>query len=122
MKNKMIGKVTLTVLFDTDMDVEEILIKFQEDNFIAGKANFVISDGSENEMDILDIENGIIHSFMIDGEETVEDQIVVKKQEVTKPVVNLVTKIPSWYLISNLPNYWYVYNNTFSIRLQLDLH
>lgn len=95
MKNKMIGKVTLTVLFDTDMDVEEILIKFQEDNFIAGKANFVISDGSENEMDILDIENGIIHSFMIDGEETVEDQIVVKKQEVTKPVVNLVTKIPS---------------------------
>lgn len=95
MKNTMVGKVTLTVLFDTDMDIEEFLTKFTEDNFVGGKAKFVISDGSEHEMDICNVEDGIIDSFMIDGEETVEDQIVVKKQEVTKPVVNLVTKISS---------------------------
>jgi hypothetical protein len=92
MKNTMVGKVTLTVLFNTDMDVKEFIAKFQEDNFVGGKAKFVISDGNEHEMDICDVENGVIHSFMIDGEEVVDDQIVVTKQTVTKPE-NLVTKI-----------------------------
>lgn len=97
MRNKMLAKISLCVLYDTDMSIEEILLKLQAGNIVGGKLNFVVSDGSEHCMDIVDKEDGTILSFVVDGEETIEEPIVrknivsLKKIKVTQSV-NSATK------------------------------
>lgn len=94
--NEVQGSATFHVLYKTDMNMEEFIHKFHEDNMIDQKVVVTLSDGSVHTFQVYDYISGIVHSFIENGEEMVEEDFKMKnvveiKEKVTK--LDSVTKI-----------------------------
>lgn len=95
--NEVQGSVTLNLLYKTDMNVEEFLHTFNDDNIIDLKVVVTLSNGSIHTISCAEYVKGIINSFIVDDEELVEEEIDMKnvvelKKKVTKSN-DSVTKI-----------------------------
>jgi hypothetical protein len=96
MTNIAQGTAAYHLLYQTDMNMEEFLHKFHEENIIDQKVMVTLSDGSVHTFHVYEYIKGIISSFIVDDEETIDDEIDMKnvinlKEKVTK--LDSVTKI-----------------------------
>lgn len=94
--NEVQGSATFHVLYKTDMNVEEFIHKFHEDNMIDQKLVVTLSDGSVHTFQVYEYIAGIVNGFLVNGEETIEEDINMKnvidlKEKATK--LDSVTKI-----------------------------
>lgn len=84
------GEIKLYVLQETELTIKDFLTKFHKDNIIETKLQFVLSDGSIHALHVCDLLEGIIKSFIVDGEDmTNEIKELVTKSFETKIVANI---------------------------------
>ena len=90
MTNLVQGEATYHYLYETEMSMKEIMVKYHPDNIIDMKLTIVLSDGSVHNVQLCNLLKATIDSFVIDGEEVLEEDIKDKKK-ITE--INPVIKI-----------------------------
>lgn len=90
MANLVQGEATYHYLYETEMSTEEIMTKFHPDNIINMNLTIMLSDGSVHNVQLCNLLKATIDSFIVDGEEMLEEDIKDKKK-ITE--INPVIKI-----------------------------
>lgn len=90
MTNLVQGEATYHYLYETEMNMEEIMVKYHPDNIIDMKLSIMLSDGSVHKVQLCNLLKATIESFVVDGEEMYEEDIK-DKEKITK--INSVIKI-----------------------------
>jgi hypothetical protein len=90
MTNIIQGEASYHYLYETEMSLEEIMAKYHPDNIIDMKLTIMLSDGSIHKVQLCNLLKATIDSFIVDGEEMLEEDIK-DKEKITK--MNPVIKI-----------------------------
>jgi hypothetical protein len=78
--NEYQGKVSYHVLYNTDMKMEEFMNKFHQDNIIDMQIQITLSDGSLHTVQVCDLLDAVVTSYVEDGEEVFNNDIIEKEK------------------------------------------
>jgi hypothetical protein len=94
--NEVQAELKLYVLQETDFDVNEYITKFNESNIVNVKLEITLSDGSVHKTSICEMLDGVIKSFIIDGEEKITKDMN-KKERIAKRSDLAIKKLSNIY-------------------------
>jgi hypothetical protein len=87
--NEVQVELKLYTLQQTEMDLNEFMNKFNDCNIVDTKLQVTLSDGSIHYAQVYDYLEAVIKSFLVDGEETIQEDIN-NKEKIAK-LENLAT-------------------------------
>lgn len=73
--NEVQAELKVYILQQTEMGVNEFITKFNEGNIINMKMEITLSDGSVHQTQLCELLDGVIKSFIVNGEEQIEEDI-----------------------------------------------